>query len=85
MTKPLKEYSAGACKATIWQNEIEKNGNTFGVHTIKLARRYKDKDGNWKETSNYNKKDLADIVVLSMQALQFLSLKTNEKIAPRQE
>ena len=73
--KPEKEFRAGTVRATIWENTIEKNGETFNIPGIQIERRYRDKDGEWKTTNSFQKNDLANLGIVVYEAQRYLALK----------
>ena len=55
---PEKRFSTGEMSATIWNNVIEKDGKTMNFKTVSFQKRYKDKDGQWKESKSLKPADL---------------------------
>ena len=51
---PEKEFRAGLVRATVWRN-TRKNGagQEFEALSVRVERRYQDKDGNWQSTSSF--------------------------------
>jgi hypothetical protein len=70
--KPEKKYRAGAISATVWKNEGQKNGKSFAFHTISIARNYKDKDGEWKNSSSLRPADLPKAALVLNKAYEYL-------------
>ncbi len=79
MTQPEKKFSAGAVIATVWQNQgTTKEGQAVGYKTVSLQRRYKDKDGNWKNASSFRITDLPKAALVLQKAYEFSVLKERE-------
>ncbi len=75
-TMPEKKFSTGAVSATVWKNiGTNKNGATVEFRTVKLDRRYKDKDGNWQSTSSLRVNDLPKAALVLQKAYEYLVLK----------
>jgi hypothetical protein len=72
---PEKKFSTGAVQATIWNNEIEKNGVTASFKTIVLSRSYKAQDGKWKSTSSLRVNDIPKAALVLQKAYEYLVLK----------
>lgn len=52
--KPCLKYRIGSVKIAAWENQ----GEHGPWYSIKLARSYKDKNGNWQETATLGDRDL---------------------------
>ncbi|MBW2973355.1 hypothetical protein KY346_03100 [Candidatus Woesearchaeota archaeon] len=79
MNKPEKKYKAGAISATVWKNEGQKNGKTFAFHTISIGRNYKDKDGEWKNSSSLRPADLPKAALVLNKAYEYLIMSSAEE------
>lgn len=72
--EPLQKFRCGQVTATIWEHEKEKDGKKFNVYSVEIVKNYTDKDDQWNKTSNYNKDDLAKVLVCVQEAMRFLYL-----------
>jgi len=74
---PEKKFSTGAICATIWRNngKNHKTGEPVEFRTIKLDRRYKDKDGNWQSTGSLRLNDLPKASLVLQKAYEYLVLR----------
>jgi len=82
MTKPLKEFASGSIRATIWENEREKDNQKFTTHTIRVERTYKDQDDNWQATNGFRQGDLPKVELVVRKAFEFLTMRERQ---PREE
>lgn len=75
--KKLPEYkfSSGKVSASVWQNRIEKDGKQMDVRSVRVEKKYKDNDGNWKSTNSYNIRDLKDLELVSQQVYKYVMLR----------
>jgi len=79
MTQPEKKFSAGAVVATVWQNQGKtKDGQAVGYKTVSLQRRYKDRDGTWKNASSFRITDLPKAALVLQKAYEFSVLREKE-------
>lgn len=79
MTQPEKKFSAGAVVATVWQNQgTTKDGQAVGYKTVSLQRRYKDKEGNWKNANSFRVSDLPRAALVLQKAFEYSVLKELE-------
>ncbi len=62
---PEKKIRAGAISATIWQNNVEREGKVSSFNSISLERVYKDKEGNWQSTNTFRTNDLPKLASCS--------------------
>ena len=80
MNKIDKKFSTGAISAVVWNNEgKDSEGKPTEFKTISIDRRYQDKDGNWKSTSNLRVNDLPKVVLVANKAFEYLSLKEDSE------
>lgn len=76
---PEHKFRAGAISATIWENPGEDSeGKPTVFKTISLARSYKDKEGNWQNTSGLRVSDLPKAILVLSKAYEHLTLKDIE-------
>lgn len=62
--KPIKVFSAGTVRATIWENARETDGVQYTVKDVKIEKGYKDNRGDWHNTNTYSVNDLARLLVV---------------------
>lgn len=78
MNKPEKKFRAGPISATIWKNNGQTDGRAVEFHTITLGRVYKDKDGNWKNSSSLRISDLPRAALVLNKAYEHLIIVDND-------
>ena len=66
--QPVMEYRINGVKAVVWQNET-RNGSMFNTTLVRI---YRDKEGNWKETSSLGRDDLLPAAKVLDQAHSFI-------------
>lgn len=73
---PEKKFSTGVISATVWKNiGVTKTGEQREFRTVSLQRRYTDKNGTWKSTSNLRVNDLPKAALVLNKAYEYLVLK----------
>ena len=73
---PRLKYSAGAVKATVWDNKgTNSQGEETSYQTISLERVYQDKEGSWKSTNSFRINDLPKVSMIMQKVYQELVLK----------
>jgi hypothetical protein len=50
MPKPEKSFRCGGCEASIFENEVNRNGQTATMKKVAFQKRYKSSEGGWKTT-----------------------------------
>jgi hypothetical protein len=70
---PEKKFVAGAISATVWRNEVKNSDAEF--QTITIQRAYKDKNGNWKNTSSLRTNDIPKTILVLQKAYEYIFLK----------
>jgi hypothetical protein len=80
-TAPVKVIRAGAISASVWQDEVEKNGVTVVRHSVRVQKRFQQDNGEWKNTDYFFPEDLPKLKLVAAKAFEFVSLKENEGVA----
>ena len=72
---PVKKFKAGGVEASIWENEfVGRNGDAGVAHSVKLERRYKDKNGEWQGTGSLKEADIPKAVLALNKAYEWIVL-----------
>ena len=77
MAKPIKKFRAGAIDASVWKNQVERDGKEFDAYNFSIERSCTDKDGKWKTTSSFKINDLPKVALVANKAYEFLSMKAD--------
>ena len=72
MAQPEKSFRQGSCSASVFPNEIQKNGKTIQMPKFSVQKSYKDKDG-WKNTNSYGINDLPKLALVAQKAYEYLT------------
>ena len=76
---PIKEFRVKAIKAAIWEEQDTDQGRTGVRHSVKIQKRYKDKQsGEWKDTNVYFADDLPRLRLVADKAFEFVALRESE-------
>ena len=74
MAQPEKSFRQGSCSASVFANEIQKNGKTIQMPKVSVQKSYKDKNGNgWKTTNSYGVNDLPKLALVASKAYEYLT------------
>ncbi len=72
MSKPEKVFKAGAVRASVFRNVIEKNGELIPLRKVVIEVRYRDKNGEWKGTNSLSLNELPKAITALQQAYEYL-------------
>ncbi len=78
MTQPERTFRHGAVSASVFVNGITRAGRTFDVQKVSLQRTYKDKSGQWQNTSSLGLNDIPKAVLCLTKAYDYLTGKGGE-------
>ena len=68
MRGPAKQCRVEDVSASVFARE--RNGRTF--YSVSFTRSYKDRDGTWKYTKNFDVDDLGAVVAVAQQAAEWI-------------
>ena len=72
MAKPEISFKAGAVKASVFVNEVQTAKGKASFKTVSLQRAYKDKEGQFKNTSSFREEDLPKAILVLGKAYEHL-------------
>ncbi len=77
--QPVKKFRAGGVTATIWRNDVQQDGQTVVRHSVTVQKRYRDRDGSWKDSSSFFVNDLPRLELVVRKAYEYLALAAGEE------
>ena len=72
MSKPEKTFKAGAVRASVFVNTIQRDGKTVAIRKVVLEVRYRDKSGEWKGTNSLSLNEVPKAITALQQAYEYL-------------
>ena len=72
MSKPETVFKVGAVRAAVFQNTIEKAGQSIPLPKVVIEVRYKDKTGQWQGTNSLSLNDLPKAILALQKAFEYL-------------
>ena len=72
--KPVKEFRVGGIQASVWKNEVSKDGKTLIQYSVKVEKRFHKKDGEYQNTDYYFNDDLPKLILVAQKAYEYISL-----------
>ena len=77
--RPEREYRAGTIKAALWRHENERDGQTVVGYTIRLQKRYYDRDSKiWQDTEYMFPEDVPRAQLVLAKAYEYVTLKEKD-------
>ena len=74
MAGPIMVYRAGGVRASVFHNELERDGKPVSVPNVRIQRSYKGQDDEWKTTDSFHINDLPKVALVASKAYEFLAL-----------
>jgi hypothetical protein len=74
MVKPEKNYRYGTINVAVFENEIVSGGKTMKLKKVSFQKRYKDSDGEWKNTNSLDVNDIPKAILALSKAYESLVL-----------
>lgn len=76
--RPFKEFRAGPIKVAIWQNDAEQDGRPVVRHSVRISKRYLDRQNTWQDSEYLFVNDLPRLRLLVEKAFEFIALKESD-------
>ena len=70
--KPEKVIKSGLVQASIFFNKIEVKGKELTIPSVSFNARYKDKEGNWKDTNKLDLNTLPKAIFVLTKTYEYL-------------
>jgi hypothetical protein len=74
MVKPEKSYRYGAINVAVFENEVISGGKTIKLKKVSFQKRYKDSDGEWKNTNSLDVNDIPKAILALSRVYESLVL-----------
>ena len=76
---PETKFRSGAIAATIWVNEMIKDGKKVEYKSVSFERSYKDKNDQWQSTNSLRTADIPKAILVLTKAYEHLALNADEE------
>lgn len=73
--QPEHVVKIGAISASVFPNEMQRDGKPATVRNVKLQRRYKDQQGTWKSSSSFTLNELPLAIAVLQRAIEYVAAK----------
>ena len=72
--KPIKDFRAGHIQASIWRNEVQKDGQTILRYSVRIQKQFRKDDSSYEGTNYFFPDELPKLLVLSQRAYEYIVL-----------
>ena len=76
--KPIKDFRAGGVQASVWRNEVDKNGQTVVRHSVRIQKQFRKEDGDYENTEYYFRDDLPKLILVAQKAFEYIALRESK-------
>lgn len=71
--KPERVIRIGAISASVFANEVARDGQKVIVRNVRLQRRYKDADGEWKSNASFTLSEMPGALAVLRLAFEHVA------------
>jgi hypothetical protein len=79
-SKPIKNFRSGNIQASIWRNEVDKEGQTVVHHSVRIQKQFRNDEDNYQETNYYFREDIPRLILVAQKAFEFISLSESKEV-----
>lgn len=72
--KPIKDFRSSNIQASVWRNEVEKDGKTEVRLSVRIQKHFRKDGGDYKETNYYFRDDIPKLILVAQKAYEYLAL-----------
>ena len=72
--KPIKDFRAGNIQASVWRNEVQKDGQTVVRYSVKIQKQFRKDDGDYQETNYYFRDDIPKLILVAQKSYEYIAL-----------
>ncbi len=73
MNQPEISYQHGTCRAAVFVNNVRMNGKEVPIRKVNMSKRYKDRDGQWKNFTSLDVNDIPKMIMALTSAYMHLT------------
>ena len=73
---PIQEFRAGRVKGAIWATVTKQDDRDVTSYSTRIIKSYRDKNGEWHETTTFFPDDLPRLTLVAQQCFEFIVLRS---------
>jgi hypothetical protein len=78
-SKPIKDFRSGNIQASIWRNNVDKDGQTVVRHSVRIQKQFRKDDGDYQETNYYFRDDIPKLILVAQKAFEYIALNESKE------
>lgn len=78
--KPVKEFRAGPVSASVWRNEVQRDGQIRIRYSVRIQKRFHKDDSTYETTEYYFPEDLPKLQLCAQRAFEYTTLKEHKDL-----
>jgi hypothetical protein len=71
--RPIQSFREGDVSASIWSREVHQHGKAVMFYSLSVERSYRDRDGSYRYTKNFDANDLGALLTVIQRSVEFIS------------
>ena len=71
--RPVQSFREGDVSASIWARRSEYQGKPVTFHSLSVERAYRDRDGSYRYTKNFDANDLGALLTVIQRSAEYIS------------
>lgn len=72
--RPDKNFRCMNVRASIWKNEVEKDGQTVVRHSVQIRKRFRKDDGSYEDSDHFFPDELPRLALIAKAAYAYITL-----------
>jgi len=72
--KPIKDFRSGNIQASVWRNEVDKDGRIVVRYSVRIQKQFRKEGGDYQDTNYYFRDDLPKLILVAQKAFEYISL-----------
>ena len=70
--RPVQSFREGEVSASIWAREVHQQGRAVTFYALSVERAYRDRDGHYKYTRNFDANDLGALLTVIQRSAEYI-------------
>ena len=71
--RPARRFKAGSVYASVWETTRERDGRTTTRYSVTICKRYRDKEGAWRNSTSFFPNDLPRVQYVAGKAFDYVN------------
>ena len=72
---PVKTFKAGAISASVWENEVDRDGRRVVRYSVTIEKRYRNRADEWQTSHTYFANDIPRLRLVLAKAYEYMAMR----------